>query len=245
MICNAYHELRYSKYSVLPCDYRFSWVKNDKTFQMWGISRLRNSYNSGIWSENLTSRPENQDQIWLPMNKYSKTVYYDDRFIVSDDLPEPVAWKVSKPETGHPFGIFKLTLAQDKFNEYTDRFVDGYWYADYIKQRVSKEPMIEDHKRVVKLTPSSDQFNIRVGTYTKSVIATVFDNGIDFTDREHTYVWNFKINGEDVGGELNPVYENNMVTLNLRNYDYIGDTLVISIVVDGSDECSIELEVIA
>ena len=245
MVCAAYHELRYTKYSVLPCDYRFQWVKDDRLFQMWGVSRLRNSYNSGIWSENITASPENQDQMWLPMNKYSQAIYYDDRFIISDDLPEPVAWKVSKPETGHPFGIFKITLAQDKFNKKTDKFVDGYWYADYQKQQIAKEPMVEDRTRIVKLTPSSGQFNIRAGTYTKGIAATIFENGVDLTDKAHTYEWDYRINGEVVTGELNPVYDNNTVTLSLKNYDYIGDTLTVSVIVDGSDKCSIELEVIA
>lgn len=42
MVCAVYHELRYTKYSVLPCDYRFQWIKDDKLYQMWGVSRLRN-----------------------------------------------------------------------------------------------------------------------------------------------------------------------------------------------------------
>ena len=246
MICSRDYELDYVKYSVLPCNYRFSWIIDDKTYQMWGIARLRNSYNSGIWKENITQTVENQDQMWLPINKYSKLIKYNQRLIVSEDLPEPITWKVSKLEALHPFGVFKITLAQDKFNATTDKFIDGFWYADYERQYIAKETA-EDTTYEVTLAPSSGVYDIRVGEYTKRITCTIMDvkSGLDITNQDHSYLWTFTVNGIDISGELSPVINNNIVTLSLKNEDYIGETMVVSVSVDNKNSCSIELEVIA
>lgn len=139
--------------------------------------------------------------MWLPINKYSKRIQYNQRLIVSEDLPEPITWKVSKLEALHPFGVFKITLAQDKFNEATDKFIDGFWYADYERQYIAKEP-VEDTPYDVTLTPSSGTYNIRVGEYTKRITCTIMERGFDVTNQDHSYLWTFTINGVDVSGEL-------------------------------------------
>ena len=84
---------------------------------------------------------ENQDQIWLPRNPISNQLFYDDRFIISDLIPEPIVWKISKVENIHPFGINKLTLAQEKFNYDTDyvNFDTGEMYASYYNQPLAPD----------------------------------------------------------------------------------------------------------
>lgn len=43
LICSRDMEPDFVNYSVLPCNYNFHWVKNGKTFQMWGVARLQSS----------------------------------------------------------------------------------------------------------------------------------------------------------------------------------------------------------
>lgn len=158
-------------------------------------------------------------------------------------MPEPIVWKCSKVSTVHPFGLYKLTFYQDRFNADTDKFIDGFWYCDYTKQNITKE-QVDEKRSIVNITPGSGQYNIRSGPYSKSLIVTVIEDGIDITEKVHDYTWKCYIGDEDITGQLTPEYDNNKVTLHMTNYDYIGEKLRVEVRADG-DTCSIELEVIA
>ena len=83
----------------------------------------------------------------MPRNPISNQLFYDDRFIISDLIPEPIVWKVTKVENIHPFGINKLTLAQDQFNHNIDyvNFDTGEMWANY---------------RVQPLAPNKNDFSL-------------------------------------------------------------------------------------
>ena len=243
LICDRTYSESYVYYLILPCNYRYTWVKNDTTYKMWGVARTQNSYNVGSWRANTTTIVENQDLGWLPNNKYSQTIFYDSRLAISDDMPEPIVWKCQKIFTTHPFGIYKITFGQDRFNADTDKKIDGYWYCNYTKQNITKEPATET-TRILKLTPSSNQYNIRSGPYSKVVIATLIEDGIDYTGQISDFAWNCYIGEQNITGLLTPEYDDNKVTLYMTSYDYIGETLRVECQADGQ-ACSIELEVIA
>ena len=99
--------------------------------------------------------------------------------------------------------------------------------------------------RVVRLTPSSGQYNIRSGPYSKTLAATIIEDGVDLTDKAHTYGWQCFIGDQNITGELTPTYDGNKVTLHMESYDHIGETLRVEVLVDGKDSATIELEVIA
>lgn len=46
LICDRTYSESYVYYLILPCNYRYTWVKDDKLYQMWGVARVQNSYNS-------------------------------------------------------------------------------------------------------------------------------------------------------------------------------------------------------
>lgn len=52
LICSKEIANQFVKCSVLPCNYYFHWVYDNKKYDMWGVARLRSSYNSGqiYWS---------------------------------------------------------------------------------------------------------------------------------------------------------------------------------------------------
>lgn len=243
LICDRSFSESYVYYLVLPCNYRYCWVKDDKLYQMWGVARTQNSYNSGIWRSNVTTVVENQDLGWLPNNKYSQTIFYNTRFAISDEIPEPIVWQCTKISTIHPFGIYKLTFYQSTFNAETDQKIDGYWYCDYAKHNINKEP-ISDTTRILSVTPGSGQYNIRSGPYSKALTAKVVENDVDITSDISDYQWNFYIGDTEITDALTPVYDKNKVTIHMTTYDYIGETLRVEVHADDND-CTIELEVIA
>ena len=71
LICSSDREQQFIKHSILPCNYEFKWIHNGEKYSMWGVARMRNSYNSGLYVDHSTTIVENQDQMWLPMNDIS------------------------------------------------------------------------------------------------------------------------------------------------------------------------------
>lgn len=170
LICSRTYDPQFVRYSVLPCNYTFRWTYNNVVYTMDGVARLRNSYNSGTWTDYLTTTVENQDQLWLPLNDIATTIYYDQRFLISPPVPKPTAWKVSKIETLHPIGIYKVVVSQDLFNEHTD-LVDldkGLLIADYYKNLMDSEPAespveMSHPKEWFSIESSGMQTQIKIG----------------------------------------------------------------------------------
>lgn len=48
LICDRTFSESYVYYLILPCNYRYTWVVDDKLYQMWGVARVQNSYNSQL-----------------------------------------------------------------------------------------------------------------------------------------------------------------------------------------------------
>lgn len=219
IICSKDMEPDFVKYSILPCNYNFHWVKNGNLYQMWGIARLRNSYNSGVWTDYKITSVENQDQLWLPRNEISNQLFYDDRFIISDIIPEPIAWKVSKVENIHPFGINKIVLAQDKFNANTDyiNYETGEMYANYYVA-----PINANENDFSLQCPGGQE--IKVGGSYRTITATLNDENI----LPELISWQFLIGDEDATLLIDKQqYEHAIKIRFLGDESYLGETLKI------------------
>ena len=104
-------------WAILPCGYKFQWMYKGKKMELWGVEQSQNSYNSGVWRDYKTESVENQTKGLLPYNDISKTLYYNTRSIISVDLPEPIAWRVTKVEGLAHKGNILFTFAQDQFDQ--------------------------------------------------------------------------------------------------------------------------------
>ena len=185
---------QFPKYTVLPCNYNFKWIEvNDKIRykrHMWGLARFRNSYSSGIWSDDVITVPQNQDQFWLPSNTITDYLYYDQRIIISDPTYNPtlkkypLTWRATKVENIHPLGLKKFIISQDKFDtnkDYVELDVDGNvlnMYADYYVLNVEPEDdvivvPIDDYS---KITFTGTAQIIKVGGGYKTFTATYYDS---------------------------------------------------------------------
>ena len=94
--------------------------------------------------------PDNITKCILPYNDITKNFFYDDRIIISVDLIQPLAWRVSKVEPFAHRGNILYTLKQDVFDEhhdYVERNSDGEiigMWCDYFKDSNIPGVTVED-----------------------------------------------------------------------------------------------------
>lgn len=227
LICSSDREQQFVKHSILPCNYHFRWTLDGRLYSMWGIARLRNSYNSGIWTDYLTTIVENQDQIWLPMNEVSSKLYYGHRVIISALIDEPITWKISKVENIHPFGINKLTVAQDKFNPQNDyvNFETGEMYADYYKSAVAPDTAPDEQQFPIQLKMVGKRKALKVPNVPKKIY---FDHDGNLYQK---YNWNITCDGKNIIDRLSVEFcdtgATHCIVIKTEDFSLVGKVLEI------------------
>ena len=215
LICMNEIGNQFPKYSVLPCNYYYHWVEyngNERIKRkMWGVSRAQNSYNSGLWRDYLFTATENQSKLWLPMNSITEKLYYtaniggtpfNQRIVVSARTETPTVWQISKVENADPFGLQRLTLKQDRWNDDTD-FIDTddpddlfAMYANYYISGLTPVDVDEDKKPTCTISYTSHEIKVN-GSY-RTFTASVFDRkGNDITDAVDNITWSIHIGDID------------------------------------------------
>lgn len=223
LICMKDVEQNFQKYFLLPCDYLLQWIqtKADKRYKrnMWCVLKSQSSYNSGIWTDNVTSSQQNQELLFIPTNEISDTIYYvsednnnNQRLIV--DIPNysienwtPNTWVVSKVERVNVRGRTKLTLYQKPFNNNTDYIekdengiITGLW-ANYFGGTAPTDPSnptTPPSSITAKISASTS--TIKVGGSYKNLTVNLFnDSNEDITTEyaDATFTWTCSIDDED------------------------------------------------
>lgn len=130
------------------------------------------------------------------------------RVLVSAPTDKPIAWNISKVENAKPFGIQKLTLYQDFFDQHRDYIekdkngnIIGMW-ADYYDSSI--EPTDPD---TPSTTPSSitakisaSTSSIKVGGSFRTLTANLFNESNEDITSEYEnslFTWTCSIDGED------------------------------------------------
>lgn len=171
----------------------------------------------------------------MPRNPISNQLFYDDRFMISDLIPEPIVWKVTKVENVHPFGINKLTLAQEKFNHDTDyvNMDTGEMWASYYSQ---------------PLAPDKNDFSLEfVGTNSIKVRGLKRTIKIhDYDSDIHEIEWKFTIDGTAADDLIEFEYvDEQTVSIYFKGGNtYIGSILTIA-AKSGSKESQIDIKITA
>lgn len=251
---------------ILPCDHVFQWIADGKKYQMCGVSRSQNSYNSGVWQNRggavQLTMPENQRVCVLPMNEISATIFYDQRIAISSPVKTPIIWKCSKVENTNPKGLVRLTFAQERWNEHNDAFeyehIDGQddfsneynssrkvigIYADYYSSAVTPvEPEISVSFIRGEITYSALP-QLKVGGGYKKFTVTFYegDEIIDFLPGS----WSFEINGEDKSDIVSITENENLLKVKFNGDDsYIGSVMTIKYTTDNGIETSVDVEIV-
>lgn len=157
------------------------------------------------------------------MNSITEKIFYtngsnqNQRFIISANIPNPIAWQVSKVETmsSGVFGLQRLTFAQIEFNPATD-YIDGAavnpdgtrdiyaMYADYNMSAVKpSDPggSVPSSEMSCIIKSSTDE--IKIGGSYKMLEARLYDvSGADVTDGCIDSIgalsWTAEIDGNDI-----------------------------------------------
>lgn len=164
---------QFPQFYVLKCDLLLKWyishddVPNYEGVHMdigsyftWAIARTQSSYNSGVWTDYLTTSPENTKLAWVPTNDDTRTITYNHHFTISDNPYNRMGWEVSKRDDTAPIGVTKLTFKQEQAVETLD---DPSW-VNTITDKLSDtehginydffQPRTND---VVQHTPADEQ----------------------------------------------------------------------------------------
>ncbi len=208
---------------------------------------------------------EDQHKFCVPLNRETETIYYDKRMIVDANvLTEPRAWKVSKIERTATKGIAVITLYQDLFNPNSDYveldengLVIGMW-ADYFVPNGSEpedtlpeipeyEPEPEEKDYTASISFSGLSPSIKVGGSYKTFTMKYFDlDGVEISHDK--YIWNFKLDGEEVApGLLEIIYPNeeNGLDVNKIKVKFLGgDYYYGSLLQVYNDDCSINIDIV-
>lgn len=164
-----------------------------------------------VWSDYLTTTPENQTQFIVPTNPNTQTIYYNMRFLISNNHINPIAWEVSKVEDTFPDDVTFITLKQDLFNPNTDN--KDLMIADYYSKPV---PPTEESVTDISY---SGQAELKVGGGYKT-----FTYQDDFTDE---MFWKVEGLPED---KLNIQEDGNIIKIQvIKDYELIGSTLTLSV----------------
>ena len=127
------------------------------------------------------------------------------RLFVSTLSEKPSAWRVSKCENVQPFGIQKLTIYSNFFNEHTDyvNLETGEMYADYFDSEiVPTDPTDSSIPTPSSITAriSASTSIIKVGGSYKNLTVNLFnDSNEDITTEysDATISWTCSIDNED------------------------------------------------
>lgn len=262
LICGIEIANQFPKYIILPCNYYFHYIDvvgNKRIIRkIWGVTRSQNSYNSGLWSDNISTSVENQFKALLPMNKITERIYYTDeldknqRIVISANTFRPIVWQVSKVEhmVCGRFGLQRLTFMQTQWNDerdYKDENAinpDGTpdvfaMYADYNDSTVPVESSLAINPRCEINTST---YVIKAGGGYKTLTAVFYDiNGVDITEQYVSQIstanWCFLIDDEDItNSEIISVIgqeQSNKIKLKFnKDLSYINKVLTIKCVVD-------------
>lgn len=260
-----YHVNQFPTYEILPCDKVLDWIQDNKKIHMAACLRSQSSYNAGVWLDYRVERPEDQQKFILPLNSISEKIYYNKRFIIDTNLDiingaEPRAWRVTKINRISANGTVLVTCAQDQYDQHHDyiEYVDlsdpssivGMW-ADYYKDTFAPtdiEPASPEQDIISEIICSGKQeIKVDGGYKTLTLSFSQNDKPIAVIPGE----WSFRINDEDVSTLLSVRTKEDDNSLNdgqikikfLGDFEYMGETLVVTYTADNNQETTISLKI--
>lgn len=206
--------MQFPTYEILRCDHVFQWVFDGVKFNVPGVLRSQNSYNSGLWEAYKTTDPEDQQKFVVPMNQDTEHLFYNKgtlnnapfRMIIDAKVEtEPRCWLISKVNRISSNGLVMTTLAQDRFDPIHDYIehdkygnIIGMW-ADYYSTDVipmNIEETIPVSNIRSEITYSGTKPEIRaMGSYKKFTV-TFFDRDIPILHKSGSWSY-FTYDPED------------------------------------------------
>lgn len=134
---------QFAQWSILKCLHTYRWCtfKDGRRIihECLGAPRLQSSYNSGVWLDYTLQVVEQQHVMIIPNNDDSRTIMYDQRFLLGDGKRyPPLAYRVSKVSPSMNGDIVTYTMTQEQYSASLDNFDEmiGGYYASTITPEV-------------------------------------------------------------------------------------------------------------
>lgn len=166
-------DIHFIRHLCISCNFSLKWIKDDKIYSVLGAIRSRNSYNSGLWTSDYSTSPENEIGFWCPSTEISRMIDYDQRFMITDNSLHPLVYSISKREDMVPFGIVKFTLTQTDYDEKRDN-VD-LRLCDYYKTDITPTEVVTPTDGYSKITYTGSSKALQAGGSSKTYSAVFYD----------------------------------------------------------------------
>ena len=230
LICHLDERPSFRQYQILECNWTCSWVVDGIIYRCLGIKRVQQSYNSGSWYGDRFTFLDNITSAWLPTNKDTLTIAYDQRFIISDPRRyPPLIWQVSKIEDTQPEGLTKLKFTQERYSSAIDN--SELMLANYYDSNIT--PIIPDtQNKVSSITYTGTKPTLKVGGSYKTFTANFEDENVTVS---HWIIKDEKDNIIVYGEDYIIRYDEDKLKLKVaQQYDLIGKVLTVQAI--GSDK---------
>lgn len=237
---------QFPTYEILRVNYMFTWIYNRTKYQMAGVQRNQNSYNSGVWMDWVFETPNDVIKFYLPMNEITSNLTYNQRLIVdtkidvaSGDIPR--VWQISKVSRTTPHGIGVYTAAQDVWDpnrDFVEYEVEGDprtiigMYADYYGDTTPMD-YTEEHTYPVgvsaEITVSGVSKTIKIGGSSKKLTVKFYQDGREVEFENGT--WIYEVDNVDVSSLITVETEGldpNQIKIKFADdTNYVGKVLTI------------------
>ncbi|HAU88553.1 MAG TPA: hypothetical protein DCW90_24685 [Lachnospiraceae bacterium] len=253
LICREEKANQFPKYLVLPCDYELCWIetngKDRIKRRMWSVLRMQSSYTIGQYTDRVFTRTDNQNKIWLPLNKLTEKFWYTNsedttmRIVVSAPTEHPLIWACTKIENIQPIGIQKLTIYQTVWSDNRDYIekdengnIIGMWASYFDSEIAPSDPDTPtptpspETNILASIICSASSIKVG-GSYRTLNIKFTNDSGEDVTNDfdKATIEWSYTINGNNYSKIIENVISFNQRKIKMPDdYEQIGKILIIS-----------------
>lgn len=260
LICREEKANQFPKYLVLPCDYELCWIetngKDRIKRRMWSVLRMQSSYTIGQYTDRVFTRTDNQNKIWLPLNKLTEKFWYTNsedttmRIVVSAPTEHPLIWACTKIENIQPIGIQKLTIYQTVWSDNRDYIekdengnIIGMWASYFDSEIAPSDPDTPtptpspETNILASIICSASSIKVG-GSYRTLNIKFINDSGEDITNDfdKATIEWNYIINGNNYSKIIENVTSFNQRKIKMPDdYEQIGKILIISCIIFRED----------
>lgn len=210
-----------------------------------------------MWLDRLFETPDNITKGILPYGKISNTLFYNTRIIIAVDMPEPLAWRVTKFEPFSSRGIVLYTFKQDIYDDHHDLIernddgvILGMW-ADYFKETnlPTDNPVVPDPTlsgNYAEITYAGAEPHIKVNGGYKAVTITYYNSNESLNDQTPGD-WSYYIDDTEVTDLIKVLETSSPNTIKLKflgDETYLGKVLTIKNVRDNI-VAQLQLQIVA
>lgn len=184
------------------------------------------------------------------MNDISATIFYNQRFIISAPIPEPLSWRLTKVEDVSPKGIRRLTFAQDiwdQHKDYIEKDMDGNiigMYADYYLSNILPNDYSQDipQSSITATITCSGKPQFKIGGSAKTFTITYKNEEGEIIPDHEVGIWFLHIGEDQVANDLLTLSQDGakLKVKFLGDDSYIGKILTIT---NTSEDAAANLDV--